>query len=1081
MMGNQATSWYIPGEGKQPTGPFTAEQLFQAWQAGRLSDTTMCWREGMTRWLPLAQVEPFASAIRSAGGLRHAMPETVRAGASPKQSRVPLMMVYAGAGIGVALLAIVVGVLATRSNGGGGPKPLNTGAADAEPTKPPVADAPTTAVAPDGPLAGRSGEQVNGRLSPDDAKVALQGVWVAESVKTGGKELPADAFKHVLFTFQGDRLVVWLGFLSIDPRGPEKICTYSVDPKQSPKHLNFTPQGETTPNLGIYDLKGDRLTVCFHDGGSASDRPTTFAVGADWEHLLLIVLKKQKPEEQRELLAQWIKQTKDEDRHSRLEGIVLLARMAAESKAARDALAEALRDKDKEMRSVAATALSRNAVLQTLFKAGADSLPVLREVVRNGDSLRIDEAFAKAPDKVGVDAIPALIEILHDREYQVRMFGAIGLAKVGRPAIPALTEALGYTEKDDPLHSSAVRSHAAWAFLLMGSEAKPALPALKETLRDRYFDPRLHAALALARIGPEGVTILVEALRDKDPNVCAAGFCGLGGRELLSTYDRFYVSPGATALGPEAHEAIPILIEALNERNSPHRISAVQVLGSIGPPARAAVPGLVQFVEEGNRAGDGIWALGQIGPGAAEAVPALTKILDDPKKHWLYPAVVKALGQIGPAAAEAVPALKRILDDRRKNFLYATTTEAIRKIESPGSQPPESLNGGTLKEIAVDLGGGVKLEMVLIPAGEFLMGTPGEFGGEMPQHRVRITRPFYLGKYLVTQEQWEAVMGSNPSEFKGPKNPVEHVSWDDCQTFLAKLTADTGGQQGKFVLPTEAQWEYACRAGSTTKYCFGDDARQLGAYGWYVANSERKTHPVGQKKPNAWGLYDMHGNVGEWCADWDDNGRYDAVSPTDDPTGPNGTTGWLRVRRGGSWLYSANRCRSASRTNAAPGFGITDLGLRVSLVPADNGPAAPSPIIESPRRPGASGGREVRPVTPPADDNPLPKGPLSGTWQASGGARFRIEDDGTALKIKLSDNSGNLRELRGTLDRAGEQNRTECEGTLEVTFQASPRRFTVRTKAVLDGSDTLRVHCSDWPLGGGRTQVLDETWTRQQQ
>ena len=231
----------------------------------------------------------------------------------------------------------------------------------------------------------------------------------------------------------------------------------------------------------------------------------------------------------------------------------------------------------------------------------------------------------------------------------------------------------------------------------------------------------------------------------------------------------------------------------------------------------------------------------------------------------------------------------------------------------------------------MDLGKDVKLELVLIPAGEFLMGSPDSDkdadADEKPQHKVRITRPFYLGKYLVTQEQWEAVMRNNPSHFKGPKNPVEKVSWDDCQQFLDKLNKRQGNPADKFVLPTEAQWEYACRAGSTTRYCFGDDESKLGEYAWYDKNSDEKAHPVGEKKPNAWGLYDMHGSVWEWCQDWYGDGYY-KESPVDDPTGP--ATGSRRALRGGSWLFPAWFCRLANRGRAGPVFRYYFLGLRVS-------------------------------------------------------------------------------------------------------------------------------------------------------
>ena len=150
-------------------------------------------------------------------------------------------------------------------------------------------------------------------------------------------------------------------------------------------------------------------------------------------------------------------------------------------------------------------------------------------------------------------------------------------------------------------------------------------------------------------------------------------------------------------------------------------------------------------------------------------------------------------------------------------------------------------------------------------------------------------------------------MGNNPSDFKGPKNPVEQVLWDDCQQFLGKLNAKSAAGAGKFQLPTEAQWEYACRAGSKTRYCFGDDEKQLGEYAWYGKNSDGKTHPVGEKKPNAWGLYDMHGNVWEWCQDWWKDGYY-KESPVDDPTGP--LKGSYRVLRGGSWSLPARYRRS---------------------------------------------------------------------------------------------------------------------------------------------------------------------------
>ena len=241
---------------------------------------------------------------------------------------------------------------------------------------------------------------------------------------------------------------------------------------------------------------------------------------------------------------------------------------------------------------------------------------------------------------------------------------------------------------------------------------------------------------------------------------------------------------------------------------------------------------------------------------------------------------------------------------------------------SPGSEPNVSGGMGVTNSI------GMKLP--LIPAGEFMMGSPATESyrrDNETQHRVSITKPFYLGETEVTQEQYQKVMGSkNPSGFQGPQNPVENVSWADAVEFCGKLSAMPAEKTAGHVyrLPTDAEWEYACRAGTTTAYSFGDDASGLGDYGWFDGNSDSSTHPVGEKKPNAWDLYDMHGNVWEWCQDW--YGEYPSGSATD-PTGA--TSGSHRVNRGGSWNYYAWICRSARRGWRTPERRYDDLGFRV--------------------------------------------------------------------------------------------------------------------------------------------------------
>ncbi|HVS53851.1 MAG TPA: formylglycine-generating enzyme family protein [Opitutaceae bacterium] len=229
---------------------------------------------------------------------------------------------------------------------------------------------------------------------------------------------------------------------------------------------------------------------------------------------------------------------------------------------------------------------------------------------------------------------------------------------------------------------------------------------------------------------------------------------------------------------------------------------------------------------------------------------------------------------------------------------------------------------------SITLGDGVTMDFVLVQPGSFVMGSDENTGDgdESPQHKVTITQPFYLGKFEVTQAQWTALMGDNPSEFKGPSRPVDTVSWNDCQRFLAKLSAKTGR---KFTLPTEAQWEFACRAGSTTTWSFGERDTNAADYGWLGENSSGTTHPVGEKKPNAWGLHDMHGNVWEWCADFYTKHAY-ASKDAIDPRGPPPSEG--HILRGGAWGEHPNNARSATRNCMGPDDRHNGTGFRCVML-----------------------------------------------------------------------------------------------------------------------------------------------------
>ena len=233
----------------------------------------------------------------------------------------------------------------------------------------------------------------------------------------------------------------------------------------------------------------------------------------------------------------------------------------------------------------------------------------------------------------------------------------------------------------------------------------------------------------------------------------------------------------------------------------------------------------------------------------------------------------------------------------------------------------EQVGGGDETASGGEMVNSIGMKFVLIPAGKFQMGSPVRSQirpDELPRHEVEITKSFWMGIHEVTQAQWQEIMDRNPSRFKGDQGslPLESASPDEIMEFIQRLNRKDRARLHR--LPTEAEWEYACRAGSATSYHFGDDPKMLAEYCWYWGTAGFRTHPVGQKKANPWGLYDLHGNVWEICGDWYDSAYYDR-SPSQDPEGP--PEGQVRVARGGSFLDSPSDCRSARRGKAKTGMG----------------------------------------------------------------------------------------------------------------------------------------------------------------
>lgn len=260
-----------------------------------------------------------------------------------------------------------------------------------------------------------------------------------------------------------------------------------------------------------------------------------------------------------------------------------------------------------------------------------------------------------------------------------------------------------------------------------------------------------------------------------------------------------------------------------------------------------------------------------------------------------------------PAKKQSAPASKSTPARQETTTPETNQTEQVADTTKPGTVMSNQLG----------------IEFIYAPAGSFVMGSDKGGMDERPAHRVMLRKGFYIGRYEITQAQWQTVMGGNPSNFKGEDLPVEQVSWTDAHEFIKKL--NERGDAFVYRLPTEAEWEYACHGGMT-----GDSMGTLDALAWYFNNSAGKTHPVGEKQPNAWGLYDTLGNVWEWCEDvYHDSYR---GAPTDGSAWLTGGDQKYRVLRGGSWIDNAFYCRTNERIRGTPDTRQRNSGLRIVAV-----------------------------------------------------------------------------------------------------------------------------------------------------
>jgi len=800
-------------------------------------------------------------------------------------------------------------------------------------------------------------------------------------------------------------------------------------------------------------------------------------------------------------LSHWIAQTRDEDRRFRQEAVEALAAMGPEAKAAIPALTEALRDKDPEVRKRA---------LKALGKMGVDAISALAAAIGDMHADVSWRAAANALENVGADAIPALTKALHDSDPHVKAFAAVGLGKVGQAAIPALTEALR-----DPDHE--VRCYAAFAFPVMGADAKPAIPALKEALRDKANGVAAYAASGLAHIGPEGVTVLVAALRDGDWGVRDAALWGLGVKNVV--------------LGPEVKKAVPVLIEALGDSYETRRERAAVVVGKLGPEGKAAVPALISTLQKKGFDREVVWALGQIGPAARKAVPVLEGFRG--KSPWHGEIVDEALAKIGSA----------------------TENEPI--VSPPNTDATESEREGAAELSAPPLKNGVILDgdLSVVVArferhradrsgqqGIFTRDVDGvditlafrRVSAQWPKSHLVMSRAF---RVIITDDRGNEYSGlhchagsrvlygdsfylDGPHIMYGTPRNVEQMpvgfTWTgkikvpmpdsapiakvelECKLFGSRPLekTDTRRLLMDHTRPTMPDFEFDIPSKlllpEGTTVATGHNLRsKMGRL--VVEDSFRISRNFGPTRTEK-GLslsvpiefanmdYNVHSaNVPRLSVQFEDGevvGKSDGtVTQSADLQDSPGTLGGVPAFeiRGKSSRTLVLRMDVAAHMNADAG-----LNIRRIMLYGDDGfrgfVCIPNDARKRIRAIAGKGATETVDQDTAAAENekPATQGPLSGTWQASTGAQFRIDDDGKTITITLT-SSNTLREFSGRLTRRGEKPDSKyLDGKLDVVFGVASKRHAIRATGILDDSDHLRLRCSGWPVWDKRGRQLGD-------